>query len=372
MLREANGKIVTKVSITPVPVDRAPYPTPRSFSAYFTLQPGGAFVDGDESHAIKVIYPNYLGLAPGTHVNFYNYDPKGSGWGVYGQGTVTKDGKQVTPDGGVGFRQIMGFGLAIGGTAPAPPGPPVAGCVSGGDPVDCATGFFVHTETDMVLTDTIPISVTRTYQSNDPNVHAFGTGTNISYARSLYQPIAGGDIYLVLSDGGRVHYALQSSSPWVWENLDSPSAFYGSVIRYVPGVNGQINLTNDLLVLTMVDHTVMNFASDAVSNQLLSIVDANGNTVQIILSAGRSGNITQVISPNGRTIQFLYDSCNRSHRRKTTWGARLHIPIIRPRRHVQTGYMASRIKRGSRNTTITRMEIGCSTRTIKMAIPRYS
>jgi YD repeat-containing protein len=297
VLREANGKIVTKVSITPVPVDRAPYPTPGSFSAYFTLQPGGAFVDGDASKAIKVIYPNYLGLAPGAKLNFYNYDPSGSGWRIYGHGTVTKDGKQVTPDNDAGFRQIMGFGLGIDGTAPSP-GPKPGGCVSGGDPVDCATGFFTHTETDMTLPDSIPISVTRTYMSNDTVVHAFGLGTNLTYAVHLYTPNSNTDVYIVMSDGSQIHYTLQSTSPYIWKNLDSPTPFYGSVMQYVPGVNGQVNLTQDLITVTLTDKTVLTFASDSTLSQLMRIADANGNTVEITLSGGRF-------------IQFQYDSCNR-------------------------------------------------------------
>ena len=329
VLREANGKIVTKVSITPVPIDRAPYPTPSNFSAYFTLQPGGAFVDGDSSHAIKVIYPNYLGLAPGAKVNFYNYDPSGAGWGVYGQGTVTQDGKQVTADNGTGFRQIMGFGLAIGSTAQAK-GPPVAGCVGGGDPVDCATGFFVNTETDMSIPDVIPISVTRTYMSNDTAMHAFGPGTNLTYAMHLYTPDSNSDVYLVLSNGSQVHYALQSTSPYIWKNLDSPSAFYGSVMEYVPGVNGQINLTQDLITVTLVDKTVLTFASDSVADQLLSIADSNGNTVRVTLSGGRSGNITQVTSPNGRYIQFLYDSCNRVTKATDNLGRSVGYSYVAP------------------------------------------
>jgi len=46
VIREQGGKIVTRVSLTPIPVDRAPYPSPVPFSVYFTLQPGGAYVDG--------------------------------------------------------------------------------------------------------------------------------------------------------------------------------------------------------------------------------------------------------------------------------------------------------------------------------------
>ena len=79
VLREYDGKIVTKLSITPIPLDRPPYPTPR-FAVYFTLQPGGAFVDADASKAIRVIYPNYQGLAPGFRAALFGtYDPRWAG-----------------------------------------------------------------------------------------------------------------------------------------------------------------------------------------------------------------------------------------------------------------------------------------------------
>jgi RHS repeat-associated protein len=306
VLREYDGKIVTRLSITPIPLDRPPYPTPVPFSVYFTLQPGGAYVDGDPSKSIKIIYPNYQGLPPASHVDFWNYDPS-NGWKVYGQGVVSKDGKKVVPQAGLGFRQIMSFGFGIGSsTDPPASAPPAGGCVNGGDPVDCATGFFTHAETDMSIRDTVPISVTRTYMSNDPTSRAFGIGTNLSYSMHLYtaettNPLQ--DIYLILPDGGRVHYALQSTSPNIWTNLDSPTAFYGSTMQYA-------QTPHDLITVTLANHTVLNFISD-VPNQLSSIVDSNGNTVSITLSGGRSGNISQVTSPNSRYIQFAYDSSNR-------------------------------------------------------------
>ncbi len=120
VLREYDGKIVTQLSITPVPVDRAPYPVPVNFSVYFTLQPGGAYVDGDGTKAIRIIYPNYLGLAAGTPVDFWNYDPTSGGWRVYGRGAVSADGQKIVPDPGVGFTQIMSFGFGIGPSSVPP------------------------------------------------------------------------------------------------------------------------------------------------------------------------------------------------------------------------------------------------------------
>jgi len=329
VLRERDGKIVTTVSITPLPVNRAPYPTPLGFSAYFTLQPGGAFVDGDASKAIRVIYPNYSGAAPGTKLNFYNYDPSHGGWGVYGEGVVSKNGRQVVPAAGVGFRQLMGFGLAIGQAGP--PAGPTNSCKCA-DPVDAATGFFVHSQTDMAIQDVIPITVARTYQSNDPSQHAFGVGTNLFYNMYIYTPNAStdSDVYLVLSDGSKIHYSLQSTSPYVWKNLDSPTMFYGSSLQYVPGQNGQINTTNDLLVLTLANQMKLNFVSDSSPNQLLSIVDAAGNTLIVTLQNGRTGPITQVTSPNGRYVQFTYDGCNRITRATDNSGRTVKYGYVPP------------------------------------------
>jgi len=304
VLREYDGKIVTKVSITPIPIDRAPYPTPTNFSVYFTLQPGGAFVDGnDPSKAIKIIYPNYQGYAAGTQVDFWNYDPNGGGWGVYGQGVVSKDGKKIIPDTGVGFRQIMTFGYAIGqSTTPPPVAPPPGGCEKGGDPVDCATGLFLHSATELIVKDISPINITHTYRQNDNVSRAFGIGANLSYSMYLYSSSSSNvnDVYLILADGGRVHFHQQSTS--VWTCTDSPTSFYGSTLTQ--------DTINHGYKITLVDKTVFSFANHS-PNQLLGITDRNGNTTTITLSGGNNGNISQITSPSGRYVQFAYDAQNR-------------------------------------------------------------
>jgi RHS repeat-associated protein len=310
VLREYDGKIVTKLSITPIPVDRAPYPAPIDFSVYFTLQPGGAFVDGDASNAIKIIYPNYLGLAPGSSVNFWNYDPNGGGWKVYGTGFVSDDGKKIMPNGTVGFRQVMTFGYGIGGgggSVPPSVGPPPGGCTNGGDPVDCATGLFLHSVTDFSIPDVMPISVTRTYRQNDLVNRQFGIGTGLSYAMYLYTSSTDSlpsVVDLILSDGGRVHYSLLSGNSVtnaIWKNIDSPTAFFGSTLEADTAHHG--------FTITMTDHTVMSFTTHPY-NQLVGITDPNGNTLTITLSNGVSGNVTRVTSPSGRYVRFTYDGTN--------------------------------------------------------------
>jgi RHS repeat-associated protein len=309
VLREHNGKIVTTLSITPIPIDRVPYPLPTNFSVYFTLQPGGAFLDAVASKSITIIYPNYLGLPPGARVNFWNYDPSGGGWVIYGQGTVTTDGKQVAPDYGVGFRQFMSFsfGLSSGGNPPAV-APPVSGSTLAADPVDTATGLFVHSETDMLIKDVIPISVGRMYRQLDNVSRTFGVGTSSLYSMYLYianTAVAFNeqDAYLILPDGGRVHYTLQSSGyPATWENLDSPGVFYGSTLvqGYYPGTD------NETFAINLTDHTILYFTNGA--GVLYAIADSSGNTVMMTINGGL---VSQITSPNGRYIQLAYDSSNR-------------------------------------------------------------
>jgi RHS repeat-associated protein len=311
VLREYDGKIVTKLSITPIPLDRPPYPTPASFSVYFTLQPGGAFVDPDSTKSIRVIYPNYQRLPAGTRADFWNYDPA-QGWQIYGRGTVSANGKQVIPDPNVGFRQIISFGMGLSkDSTPPPKGPPINGCVRGGDPVDCATGLFLQTETDLAIRDTIPITVTRTYRQNDPTSRSFGIGTNLSYNMSLYTASTAAippEVDLILSDGSRVPYLFNSGtalSNSVWMHTGTPSIFYGSTLAAFR------NGSSEGFKITLLDQTILQFGSDP-PNGILSITDRNGNSLTFTTANPHTGgNITRVTSPSGRFVQFNYDTSNR-------------------------------------------------------------
>jgi RHS repeat-associated protein len=310
VLREPDGKVVRTVSITPIPVDRAPYRTPVPFSVYFTLQPGGAYVDGDPSKAIKITYPNYLGLASGTSVNFWNYNPEGGGWQIYGHGNVSADGKRIIADESVGFRQIMSFGFGINqNNGPPPATAPIPNGTCCGDPVDNATGIFIHNVTDMMLNDVMPISVTRMYRTNDNQTHLFGVGTNLSYGMYLYKPSTSTNAFLVRGDGSQIPFAPApyGSPPGVtYVNLGSPTEFYGAVL-----IMNETTQTWDCLLR---DGTLYRFTSQDPS-PLQAIIDRNGNQITISYQLDNvlatSPPISQVTSPNGRYVQFYYDSFNR-------------------------------------------------------------
>lgn len=317
VLRERDGTVVTKVSITPIPVDRAPYPAPTPFSVYFTLQPGGAYVDGDPGKAVKIIYPNYLKLGAGTTVDFWNYDPTAGGWQVYGHGRVTADGKQVVADESVGFRQIMTFGFGLGSSNPLPPaGATPDGCTVT-DPIDCATGIFTHATTDLSVTDVMPISLTRVYRTNDSQPRTVGVGTNLSYDMWLYTPPTGTSGYmtqvtLIRADGSRIVFpSTNGNNPAPpYTAAPTPTVFGGAVVN--------IDEANSQWVLTLRDGTAFHFDGPTPINQLASITDRHGNRITISHVTGYPNGpaasvapISRITSPNGRYIQLYYDSYNR-------------------------------------------------------------
>lgn len=307
VVRDTDGNSVTQLSITPIPVDRPPFPLPPEVKVpvFFTVQPGASRVIPPRAH---VVYPNYNGDRPGTRMNFWNYDPENKGWYVYGQGTVTPDGRQVVPDPGVVIYEFTGFMIASPNLAPGSgprPGDPDGG---DGDPVNLGTGLFVHSHTDMALVDTMPLALTRTYRQNDLVSRAFGIGTTHGYELFLV-----GDTFpytyqdLILPDGGRVHFARVSPgtsySDAVYESL-SPTAFYKARLAWNGG-GWNIKLKNGS---TMVFPDGFNVGRPSQS-AVIRINDRNGNTVNI--TRGTNGVVTRVASPNGRYIDFTYDASDR-------------------------------------------------------------
>ena len=313
VLRDRAGRVVTEVSITPIPIDRSPFPLPtRDVPVYFTVQPGGVHLqslDAAGPQGARLIYPNYHGGAPGTALDFWSYDPVDKGWYVYGQGKVSEDGRQVVPDPGVAIYEFTGAMVAYPNNAP-PEGPPPGGCEGqAGDPVDCYTGLFLHSRTDLSLPGTLPIAVTRTYRPRDTISRAFGLGTNHTYDTFLV-----GDMFpytyqeLILPDGGRVRF--QRTSPGtgfgdaVYEHTSSPTEFQGAVLSWT-GFQWRLRMKNGV---------EMYFAecagcTSARAAALVAYRDRWGNEIKLDRDSNR--NLTRITSPDGRSIELIYDTSNR-------------------------------------------------------------
>jgi RHS repeat-associated protein len=321
MIRDHEGKIATEISITPVPVDRPPFPLPTGVEVpvYFTIQPGGGFIETPKTawpEGARVVYPNFTNERPGSDFHFWNFDPEERGWHVYGLGAVNAAGSQVVPRPGAVIYRFTGTMINVPGLTPPGSGPFVGGGPRKGDPVDLATGLFVMEKTDLYLPDLLSLALTRTYRQNDSASRPFGIGSTHPFAMFLWSAQQYQEADLILPDGGRVHYVRTSAGTGyadaVFEHTSSPSSFQKSKIAW----NGSG------WDLTLKDGTVYVFGDTA---PIQSIRDRYGNTIRYTWSSTNgyghgTGNILKVTSPNGRFIEFTYDASNRVTQSKDNTG----------------------------------------------------
>jgi RHS repeat-associated protein len=319
VVRNVDGENVYQISITPIPTNQPPFPLPPGIDVpvYFTIQPGGSQVIPPRA---QLVYPNFTAEKPGTRIDFWNYDPTGKGWYVYGQGSVSADTRQIIPDAGVVLYEFSGAMVASPTIAP-PEGPkpcdPSAEC---NDPVDLSTGLFIYGKTDLALPDTVPIILSRTYRPRDTVSRVFGIGATHTYEIFLV-----GSIFpytyvdLILPNGGRVHYdRISPGSGYldaVYEHTGSPSAFYKSTLSF--------ENYNDRWRLTLKDGTKYYFPDSAGSTTpryaaLTGMTDTNGNSITLTRNSNK--NLTRITSPNGRFIDFTYDTANRITKAKDNIG----------------------------------------------------
>src|SRR5262249_48208694 len=78
-LRQPDGSLPPEISITPIPVDRPPFPLPEraDISVYFTLQPGGAVAeraDGRPHPGLSLEFPNTTAVDAGSMIPYWAYD----------------------------------------------------------------------------------------------------------------------------------------------------------------------------------------------------------------------------------------------------------------------------------------------------------
>jgi RHS repeat-associated protein len=320
VITDHDGKVTTKVSITPIPLDRTPFPLPFvKVPIYFTIQPGGAYIamQNKSYKGAQLIYPNTDKLAAGIPFAFWNYNADHNGWYVYGNGHVSPDRTKIVPDPGVVIYEFSGAMVGSGSAGPATQG----SGLGDGDPVSLSSGLFIYNKTDLVVPDVIPLTLTRTYRPNDSWSRPFGIGTT-----HPYEMFIGGDgtsfgsttyIDLILADGSRIHFSGVGTGPSYTSYLSSSagSSWYGAVLSATPqNVNGY-PLAGSWFIQTR-DGTIYGFpTSDTFINPgcqaLIQITDRFGNQVNITRNAYPTCAATQITSPNGRYIQFQYDTSNR-------------------------------------------------------------
>jgi RHS repeat-associated protein len=319
------GKVVHQVNITPIPIEKPPFPLPAGVQVpiYFTVQPGGAYLKvlnpGNGPSGARLIYPNGFNFKPGMPFSFWNYDADARGWFIYGEGKVSADARNIIPDPGVVLYEFTG--AMVG----SPNGAKKAACLgdscpAGSDPVSLATGQFIYNKIDLALSDTLPISFTRTYISDDSLSRAFGIGATHAYDMFMV-----GDTFpytyqeLILPDGGRIRFdrisAGSSFDSAVYIHSSSDSAFYGAVLSWNldPSLPGAWKLV-------LKNGTIYSFpdamnSTNPFCQAVIQIMDRYGNKIKLDrtpkTNSPSSCVLTKVTSPNGRTITLTNDNQGR-------------------------------------------------------------
>jgi len=82
VITDRHGKSVHQVSITPIPLNKPPFPLPAGVDVpiYFTIQPGGAYIkvlgSGSGPKGATLTYPNAFKFTPNTAFELWNYDDR--------------------------------------------------------------------------------------------------------------------------------------------------------------------------------------------------------------------------------------------------------------------------------------------------------
>ena len=312
-----DGQPNTQMSVRRVPIDRIPVPpipaglfATAAYMDYFG-KPGG----GTPTEPIPVTLPNDLDLPPGAPAELWYFDeaPDGSRpnqWAKYGTGTVSPDGSQIVPDidpaTGKQFGQprfCCGINIAaiqdalrtfyFGG------GWRAFLATFFGDPVDAATGLLVVNKTDMVLPGRLPVTLTRTYQTNGTATGPFGRGT--THSTQVVMLVDGNQRAIQFGDGRRVTLTLQPDGSYrnltdggmQGAGLTSPSGV--PTLRWKDGAR-------------WVFGTTLNSAFGVTTLGLTQQIDRHNNAITNTWSGSR---ITAIAGPDGRQLTLDYDGGNR-------------------------------------------------------------
>lgn len=307
VIRDADGKVVTEVSLTPVPADQTPVAMPYGeLPVYYTLQPGGAVIQtvSGKPQGAKVVYPNYSTQPHGARFELFDYDPYGRGWYVYSKAAVSPDDKRIIADKDFVIYQFTASSAASSGGVPPPTAPISCGCTDG-DPISLHEGMFMEINTDITEQDVMPLAPVRSYRNEDANQRSFGVGASHQYDMYLYYPNgidpSVREIDLVLGNGSSIPFnAIGSNVNYtdpntVYQSL-TPGRFYMAQLRIASSGFG-----NDFLI-TLKDGTVYAFAYSL--GKLKSIQDRWGNLTAV--SRDSSYRVSRLTSPNGRTLDFQY------------------------------------------------------------------
>ncbi|MGA2412803.1 MAG: DUF6531 domain-containing protein [Candidatus Sulfotelmatobacter sp.] len=206
--------------------------------------------------------------------------------------------------------------------------------------VDLHTGMFVLRQTDLFLSDAVPLSLARTHRAWDCCSRAFGVGTNHPYdicPTGTRRPYTYMD--LNLEDGWRVHFRRISKGTGyadaVFRHEETSSEFYRAQIAW-NGEGWTLNLRDGRRALFPEAYYSKNYAQGAPTE----MQDGDGHRLQ--LKRDRKRNLEELVSPSLRRITFKYDASDRiveaaddkGNLRKYSYDASGHLETVGDASHI--------------------------------------
>jgi YD repeat-containing protein len=176
--------------------------------------------------------------------------------------------------------------------------------------VNLSSGKFIVRQTDLFDAGTMPISLTRTYDSFDSNAQAFGLGASQPYdACPVGSRFPYTFIDLELEDGESVHFERISKGTGytdaVYEHrATSSKEFFGARIGW-NGDGWDLSLPGGGTFLFPEAY----FAKTIAQGAIAEIRNASGQRIKV--NRNHNGNIRDVISSSGHRIDLSYDDSGR-------------------------------------------------------------
>jgi len=175
--------------------------------------------------------------------------------------------------------------------------------------VDLHSGMFVLRQTDLFVSDTMPLSLTRTYRVWDSYSRAFGAGANHPYdicPTGTRRPYTYMD--LNLEDDRRIHFRRISKgtdfADAVFRHETTSSEFFGAQIAW-NGNGWTLSFRDGSRFKFPEAYYAKNYAQGAP----IEMQDAGGHSIQFKRDGKR--NLKQLISPSKHAISFKYDETDR-------------------------------------------------------------
>jgi RHS repeat-associated protein len=226
------------------------------------------------------------------------------------------------------------IGGAVGDQMAGNPSTSLVQCEYGAYPVNCATGDFWHTFSDVSIPGRgLPLAVTRTYNSAmaaDDSPFGYGWSSNITMSATVD---GSGDVTIDQENGSTDTFAPDGSGGYT-----APSSVLASLTQEPDGSYTFIRRQRESFVFSSTGRLLREsdrngntttFAYNG-SEQLVAEADPSGRTVAFTYGpAGRiatatdpegressyayddAGDLTDVVDPLGRHWQFTYDSAHR-------------------------------------------------------------